>query len=159
MPDLNYFALDWGQAAEVLGAVVLLAVFIERSLALLFENEWYRKRFAHRHTKEAIAFCVALVLCIVFKFDAVGIIMKQRDWSAIGLALTAGVVAGGSKASIKLFVDIMNIQNLTEREKEAMRASRARGGAGPEAVNHNPVKTNGTVTPPAEPLGRSDGQP
>ena len=121
MADLNYFALDWNQAAEVLGAIVMLAIFIERGLTLVFENDWYRKRFGDRRIKEAIAFIVALLACVAFRFDAVGILMKQESWSVIGLVLTAGVIAGGSKASIKVFTDVFGIRNLTPEEDEQKR--------------------------------------
>lgn len=118
MIDPNYFALDWNQASEVLGAVVLLSIVVERFLSLFFENEWYRQRLQDRHIKEPIALGTALVLCFSFKFDAVAVLLKQDSWTVIGTLLTAGVIAGGSKGSIKLFIDVMKIRNLSPDEEK-----------------------------------------
>ncbi len=114
----------------MLGAVVLLSIVVERFLSLFFENEWYRQRLQDRHIKEPIALGTALILCFSFEFDAVAVLLKQDSWTVIGTILTAGVVAGGSKASIKLFVDVMNIRNLSpeeeEQEKDVRHAKRER---------------------------------
>jgi hypothetical protein len=120
--DPNLFHLDWLQMFETLGAIVLLSIFIERSLALVFEHrsfiKTYQQRWQGQGVKEIIAYIVSLIVCIHWDFDAVSIIILAEHTSLLGKALTAGVIAGGSKGSIKLFRDVLNFKSQAYREYE-----------------------------------------
>ena len=61
--------------------------------------------------KEPIAFVVALVVCIYWDFDLVSVVLTSETTSLLGQIITAGVIAGGSKASVKLFHDVMNVRS------------------------------------------------
>ena len=74
--DPNLFHLDWERTFEVLAAIVVLAFFVERALAPLFENRWWLRRFDDQVSKELIAFLVALVVCLRWKFDAMSMIVR-----------------------------------------------------------------------------------
>ncbi len=139
--DPNFFHVDLERAFELMVALVLVSLFVERALALVFEHRWYLDNLDGKGLKPVIAFAVALYVCWYWKFDAVSVIVLQETTSWPGYVLTAGVIAGGSKASIKLFHDFLNIRSraLKEREEAARQkraqeaqaqAQPARGGAG-----------------------------
>ncbi|MDT8325748.1 MAG: hypothetical protein RRA94_16660 [Bacteroidota bacterium] len=68
--------------------------------------------------KEVLTFIVALVVCWHWDFDAVSIILLGEATSKVGIAVTAAVIAGGSKASIKLFHDVLDIRNSAVKDKQ-----------------------------------------
>jgi hypothetical protein len=109
--DPGLFHVDWEQLFEVLAAVVVLAFVVERGLALLFEHRWYVSRFDKKGFKEPIAFLVALLICWYWDFDLVSVLLTNDKVRFVGEILTAAVVAGGSKASIKLFHDLMDVRS------------------------------------------------
>jgi hypothetical protein len=118
--DPNLFHLDWERTFEVLAAIVVLAFFIERALSPLFENRWYLDRLDPKLSKELIAFVLALVVCLWWQFDAVSMIVLTGKTSPLGSIITAGVIAGGSKASVKLFRDVLGFKSSAYREKEQL---------------------------------------
>ena len=109
--DPNLFHVDWDQLLEVLAAVVVLSFVVERGLALIFEHRWYVAKFKEAGLKAPIAFGVSLFICINWDFDLVSVLLKSDAVGWVGMVLTAGVIAGGSKASIKLFRDLMDVQS------------------------------------------------
>ena len=117
--DPNLFAIDWEQTGEVLATIIVLAFLVERALALVFENQWYLEKLGPKHIKELVAFLLSAVVCVVWKIDAFSVILHGDHTTILGELLTAGVVAGGSKASLKLFRDIMGVEN--EQAKFARR--------------------------------------
>lgn len=70
--------------------------------------------------KEMFTFLVALAVCWHWDFDAVSIILLSASTSKVGVAVTAAVIAGGSKASIKLFQDVFNIRSSAVQEKKTL---------------------------------------
>ena len=118
--DPNLFHLDWERTFEVLTAIVVLAFLLERALAPLFENRWWLARFDDKVSKELIAFALALVVCLRWQFDAVSMIVLTAKTSPLGEVLTAAVIAGGSKASIKLFRDVLGFQSSAYQERKAL---------------------------------------
>jgi len=133
--DPNLFHLNWDRTAEVLCAVTILALLVERFLALLFENRWFLSRYAGVPVKEPIAFLVAFVVCAVWDFDAVSMIVLSETTNWFGYAVTAGIVAGGSKASVRLFQDFLKVKSSAKRE----------------------LDTKGFVTPPKKRVKAVDG--
>jgi len=119
--DPNLFYLDGERVAEVLGGIVVLAFLLERALALLFETRWFINRMQGKNVKELIAFLTGFGVCWYWKFDALSIILPRDKASFIGIVLTGAVVAGGSKASIKLFKDVMGFMSEAEQERRNKR--------------------------------------
>ena len=109
--DPNLFHLDWERVAEVLAAIVVLSFFLERALAVVFEHRLFIKRFDGKGIKELIAVGVAFVVCRGWNFDAVSMVLLTDQTSRMGELITAGVIAGGSKASIKLFHDVLDARS------------------------------------------------
>ena len=120
--DPNLFHLDWERTFEVLTAIVVLAFLLERALASLFENRWWLARFDEKVSKELIAFLVAVVICVHWQFDAVSFIVLSSRTALLGEVITAAVIVGGSKASIKLFRDVLDFKSSALREKEGAKA-------------------------------------
>jgi len=117
--DPNLFAVDGPRLLEVLLLIIVLAFLIERGLAIFFENRLFVDRLSGRGIKEFVAFGVAFGVCVYWNFDAFSILMPQEETRLLGEALTAAVIAGGSKASIKLFHDLMGVMSSAEKERVA----------------------------------------
>lgn len=117
----NMFHLDWERTFEVLGAIVLLSMVVERALALVFEQKLFVKRFGGSPIKEIIAFAVSLVVCLKWQFDALSMTILSDRISVIGQVVTAAVIAGGSKGSIKLFRDVLGWKSSAYADYEAAR--------------------------------------
>jgi len=119
--DPNLFAIDWQQTGEVLMTIVVLAFLIERALAVVFESRWYLDTLGPRHAKELISFLVSAVVCVAWKIDALSVILHGEHMTFVGEILSAGVVCGGSKGSLKLFRDVMGIENQQAKDARQKR--------------------------------------
>jgi hypothetical protein len=117
--DPNLFHLDWERTGEVLAAIVVLSFFVERALALLFENRHFIARFDGKGVKEPIAFLACVLVCWQWDFDAVSMVILAEKTSLIGQLITAGVIAGGSEASIKLVHDVLKVKSGKQAEVDA----------------------------------------
>jgi len=124
--DPNLFHLDWDRLFEVLAAVVVLSFLLERVLAILFEHRLFIKVFDQKGIKEPIAFALALVVCRRWNFDAMSMTILADHTSFLGEAITAGVIAGGSKASVKLFRDVWKIKSTALLEADESRPKSSR---------------------------------
>lgn len=116
--DPTLFGIDWAIVLEVLTVIVILSFLVERALAPLFESRWFlnievrRDQKGQKGTyKPLIAVIVSALVCSVWQFDAVSIIFHREHMTVIGAILTGAVIAGGSKASIKLFHDVLNVKS------------------------------------------------
>lgn len=109
--DPNLFHVDWEQLGEVLAALVVLSFVLERFLALIFEHRSFVEAFDKKGIKEPIAFALSLAVCWKFDFDVVSVLFTWDTTTIFGKIITAGVVAGGSKASMKLFHDVMKVKS------------------------------------------------
>jgi hypothetical protein len=146
--DPNLFHLDWERVFEVLVAIVLMAFLVERALAVLFETRFFirlkegregEKTGKDRTLKEPIAFVVAVLACWYWDLDSVSMIFLKENVTIPGVLLTGGIVAGGSKASIKLFRDWLKFMSSAERERQDLKAveaekkleeAKSKGGSG-----------------------------
>ena len=117
--DPNLFHLDWERTFEVLSAVVILSFIVERGLALIFEHRLYVEKAAGKGLKEAVSFLLSLGICVYWEFDALSMIILAEQTSFPGYIVTAGVIAGGSKASVKLFRDILGFQSTAYQQAKA----------------------------------------
>ena len=130
--DPTLFALRWEQLFEALIALVLLSILLERSLSLVFENAAFinamkdSKSGVKSYLREAIAFVAAAAICWYWKFDLPAIMLTSSQTSWPGYLITGGVIAGGSKGSIRLFRDILQFKSGALKEYEEDKA-KARG--------------------------------
>ena len=135
--DPNLFHLDWERTFEVLAAVVVLAMIVERALSLLFEHRRLVKALSETGLKEVIAFAVALVICWQWHFDAVSMIVLTEETTRVGEIVTAAVIAGGSKGSIYLFRDLLKFRSGAYVEYKEGRLNPAPAPAAPVAPPAN----------------------
>lgn len=114
--DPNLFHLDWERLSEVLAAIVVLAFMVERALALVFEHRLFVKYFDGSGLKEVIALIVCAYVCIHWSFDSLSIVLQTDKMTRIGEVLTGAMIAGGSKASLKLFHDVLDIRSSAQEQ-------------------------------------------
>jgi len=117
--DPNLYHLDWGRLFEVLITIVILAFLLERALALLFESRVFINHVRGKSFKELIAFVIAALVCWFWDFDALSMIFLKSKVTIYGAVITGAIVAGGSKASIKLFRDILAFKSTAEAARQA----------------------------------------
>ena len=125
--DPNLFYIDWERLFEVLVAIVVVAFLLERALALLFETRVFIKRAQGKSLKELIAFVVGVLVCWYWDFDAFSMIFLKAKVTILGVVITGGIVAGGSKASVKLFRDLLGFKSTAEADRK-MPAQAQKGG-------------------------------
>jgi hypothetical protein len=111
--DPNLFHLDWERTTEILAAIVVLSMFVERALAIVFEHRWYihyvdKDGKRPSGAKELISLAVCIALVLYWQFDAISGVILTDHVTVPGMLLTAGIIAGGSKGSVKLFREILN---------------------------------------------------
>jgi hypothetical protein len=116
--DPNLFHLDGERLFEVLVAIVVLSFFIERALSVLFQSRFFLNHWKNKSLKELIAFAVSAFACWYWDFDAVSMVFLKEKVTILGMIITGGIVAGGSKGSIKLFVDLMKFKSTAQQLKE-----------------------------------------
>jgi hypothetical protein len=102
-----------------LGLATALSFFVERALAVAFGTRVFITRLSRKSLKEPIAVALALGVCLHWKVDVVTALVEGRNSEAgfLGMLLTAGIVAGGSKASLKLFRDLLGLMSTAEQEQ------------------------------------------
>ncbi|HSL83529.1 MAG TPA: hypothetical protein VLF66_12200 [Thermoanaerobaculia bacterium] len=148
--DPNLFHLDWNRTFEVLLVIVILSFLVERALAIVFESRlflsWAKRREdeGRGSAKALFAFAVSALVCVFWKLDAFSVILLQEHTTILGAILTGAIVAGGSKASVKLFVDVLGVRSTAYRELKE--------GKAPAGANAPAVSRDGTVEAvPAKP--------
>jgi len=119
--EQNSFHIDWFRLLEVLAGIVVLSFLLERALSLLFESRFFIKRLSAKGLKELIAFVLCAAVCIVWHLDAISLIFAREGTNIFGEIITGAIVAGGSKASIVLFRNVMGIMSNAERLRMAQK--------------------------------------
>lgn len=129
--DPMLFHIEWDVLAEILFAIIVLSFFVERALSLLFEHRYYLRHCKDRGLKEPIALAVSVAVTVYCDFDALSILLRREanDW--LGFLVTGAVIAGGSKASIKLFHDVFKAKSSTY---DTVKKLEAEGMSSDEAV-------------------------
>lgn len=117
--DPALFRIDWEVLTEVLATITVLAFFVERALSLVFEHRIFVAKLNEKGLKEPIAFIVSFIVVRYWGFDALGVIMHADKTSLWGYLITAAIIAGGSKASIKLFHDVLKTKSRAAVKAEA----------------------------------------
>ena len=138
------FAIDYNLLFEVLVVIVILSFFIERSLSVIFESSFFIKWYdpeglpvdepvaenqqsktpskKKKGIKEFISIAVSIGAAAFWKFDAITILLKSHnEGQNFGYIITGMVIAGGSKASIKLFKDTMGFMSSAEKYRQEMK--------------------------------------
>lgn len=116
--DPNYFQIDWQRLMEVLATIIVFSFFLERALSPLFESRFFVNRLTNKSLKELIAVIAGFAICWVWKFDALSFVFPRETTTIIGYFITGAIIAGGSKASVKLFHDLLNVKSTAAREKQ-----------------------------------------
>lgn len=100
-------------AVVMLGVTVVLSFIIERALAVPFEHKKIEALLLRHPLKEPIAVLVSLFVCMYWHIDVITALVpgSGRHPDFWGELLTATLIAGGSKASLKLFQDVLGIKN------------------------------------------------
>lgn len=127
MEDPSLFRIDWAVLSEVLAAIIVLSFFVERALSILFEHRFFVKTLAQKGLKEPIAFLVSFAVVRYWNFDALSIVFHADQATWWGYAITAAIVAGGSKASIKLFHDVMGSKSAALKQLQATKEAKPKG--------------------------------
>lgn len=117
--DPNLFHIDYERLFEVIVAIGVLAILVERGLSMIFESRPFINATETKHgIRELITIVVCVGVCVYWKFDAFTILIVNSDkMSVVGMVLTGTIVAGGSKGSIKLFRDMMGWISSAEKER------------------------------------------
>ena len=123
--DPNLIHLDWERTFEALMMIIVLAFILERALAVLFENKLYIMYLDRAGLKEIVAVAVSIAVCVWWKFDAVSMIVLVTETNMPGYIITGAVIAGGSKASIKLFRDLLKIRSSSYEHRREIQANKA----------------------------------
>jgi len=119
--DPNLFHLDWERTFEVLAALVVVSFLTERFLSLFFENRLLLPMFTGTGLKEIVAFAVSFGICHYTHFDAIRMILLGDTTNWPGEIVTAGIIAGGAKGSVKLFRDVLGWKSSAYQEYEGLR--------------------------------------
>ena len=109
--DPALFRMDWDVVAEVLTTIIVLSFFVERALSLLFEHRYFVDSLNSKGIKEPIAFAVSYFVVATWQFDALSIILHGDETTIPGYLITAAIISGGSKASLKLFQDVFGAKS------------------------------------------------
>jgi hypothetical protein len=120
--DPVQFRIDWEVLSELLVTIIVLAFFIERALSLVVENKLFvRSKLDDIGIKEVLSFALSWVAVKIVGFDAMAVLFKMDAPTFLGYLITAAIIAGGSKASIKLFHDLMDVKSSAVRQKDAQK--------------------------------------
>ena len=109
--DPALFRIDWEVLAEVLATIIVLSFFVERALSIVFEHRLFIKSLDEKGLKEPIALVASFMVVRIWNFDALSIVLNSDKTSWLGYLITAAVISGGSKASIKLFHDVLKTRS------------------------------------------------
>jgi hypothetical protein len=97
--------------SELLSALfrlVLLSIFVERALSVVFEWKAWSQVLTDKNLKAPIAVAVSILVCIMLPFDVLRLFVTDNAPSTyFGAVFTGMIVAGGSAGSIKLFQDML----------------------------------------------------
>ena len=123
--DPNFIHVDSERTFDAIMIVGVVAVIIERALSVVFQNHIYIEYLHKSGMKETIALAVSIAVCAAWKLDAMGMIILTETTTVLGYIITGALVAGGSKGSVKLFQDMLNLQSAAFRMRHTIQATKA----------------------------------
>ena len=109
---------------------MVLSFVVERALAIVFENHWYITYLGKSELKELIAFAVSFLICRHWQFDIVSIVLLSDTTSVLGEVVTAALISGGSKASLKFFHDVIGVRSSADLQRQRKQREAATQPAG-----------------------------
>ena len=127
--DPNFIHMDWERTFDALMLVAVVAIIIERALSVIFQNRIYIELFHRDGMKETIALAASIAVCVVWKLDAIGMILLTETTTVPGYIVTGALVAGGSKGSLKLFQEFFDLQSSAFRMRHSLQAAQATAAA------------------------------
>ena len=132
--DPALFRIDWEVLTEALVTLIVLSFFVERAVAVVVEHRVFVEKLEKKGVKEVLALVASYAVVQGVQFDIFAIVFHLDNVSRWGFFMTAAIVAGGSKASVKLFQDILNIKSNALRARADMpkRANSLGSTANPE---------------------------
>ncbi|MCP4246087.1 MAG: hypothetical protein GY778_03470 [bacterium] len=123
--DPNFIHMDWERTFDAIMMVAVVAIIIERALSVIFQSSIYIEYVHKSGMKETIALAVSIAVCAAWKLDAMGMIILTATTTVPGYIVTGALVAGGSKGSVKLFQDMLNLQSSAFRMRHTIQAAKA----------------------------------
>ena len=110
---------------QAMTLIIFCSFIVERSLAVLFETEFFIQTFGQRrHIRPTIAIFYAMFFVLIIDLNLASVIKTGENtgyswlsqptdslWNFAVIGATGIFVAGGSKASLKLFRDVLGIQS------------------------------------------------
>ena len=101
---------------ETLLLVAVVSAIVERALSVVFESRAWVARHKKKPTpKPLIVVIFSVLICYFYQIDIMAVLMNHQQVSLVGLLVSGALIAGGSKASIKLFRDVLDIQSEASR--------------------------------------------
>lgn len=114
-------------AFEAIVTLALLALLVERALAVMFESELWLSNVSHKGVTNIVKLIVSYVVCRAWDIDVFtqSIVSVGKDGQRVfsdpspgGIAMTALIVAGGTVGVKKLFHDFLDIKSSALRAKQ-----------------------------------------
>lgn len=121
--------MQYDDIGKTLVVLTVLAFFVERALALVFEHDWWVALEAKRNVgwvKEFLALFVSYCICKAGSFDALVSVLKMESSSQFSMLITAMVIAGGSKGAIRLMQGYLDIKDVPASKETVESASPTR---------------------------------
>ncbi|MBI2745232.1 MAG: hypothetical protein HYX45_06570 [Burkholderiales bacterium] len=119
--DPVQFRIIWDVLFEAIAALIVLSFLVERALALVVEHRFFVAKFNKKGIKEVLALIVSYLVVRGIEFDVFAIVFKQDEISRWGIFMTSAVVAGGSKASVKLFHDLLGVKSQAQKAADEVK--------------------------------------
>ena len=114
-----------------LALVVILAMLLERALALVFEWSLVRDWIRQKRLRVPLAFTASYIVCVWGHFDVFSVVFaKPEGYSgalSFGTFATAAVIAGGSKGAILLFQGVLGFGREAVKARIEARSSASKG--------------------------------
>ena len=135
---------------------IFCSFIVERSLAVLYETEFFIRKFGRRkHIRPTIAIFYAMLFVLIVDLNMASVIKEGSNlgyswgtkleanlWNLAIIFITGIFIAGGSKASLKLFRDVLGIQS---SYAASLRQPIATAPADPPAASMEAAKGNETA--------------
>ena len=86
--------------------MIIVSMLVERSLAFFFNWKIYQKYLGGKGFKVPITAIVCFLVCKSHPFDAMSIVFGRDEITMLGILITTGFLAGGSKYIAETFGDL-----------------------------------------------------
>lgn len=96
---------DYEMVFGTIMVMFMISVFVERALAMVFETKLYRRYLEGKGLKPFIVYAICYGVVRQYDFDALSLVINRGShfW---GPVITAGVISGGSKGVMSIWVKI-----------------------------------------------------